>query len=517
MHNAVMRSTYTACNGYEVKTIGDSFMVAFESGDDALRFGLEAQQGLLRQQWPDDLLTHPLCRPVAGRDGAPLWGGLRVRIGVQSGEARVQCNPVTGRCDYFGPTVNTAARLEAVLRKGGLVATSGTVVAGLRAEALQALGSPVLHDAGDRVLKGVSEVVKVWAVIPRALAERVAVLAEADSLPLAEPQARRSIFRPHSFRAPPESRRGSYASSVSTKGSSAEATAKPHRGSLVRAWSVRKLRCTRASCASVRLPLCDTDSVGTQYQGFAAAVALAADQSQGVIDSVMSASIAVTWNASRTCTDHAAACRCFLGANFRTIVHLGAASGGVLSGSIAAGRRSFAAVVGGCVDLAPALAEEAERCNDDALVTGAVADDCAAAGTAHWAQLWQPPGRRALVVMEVIPAEDDDEWLLDCEDVGSHDTLESSSRWRADSITVAFRKACTGEPGSEVQRDVLEELSRICSVPGGVSGADAASLLAERICRGGVRTRPMPALWDAADGSSSRSGTGPMRPSVIMS
>ena len=50
-HNAVLRDSIAANNGYEVKTVGDAFVVVFHSVDDALAAGLAAQQALFRLTW----------------------------------------------------------------------------------------------------------------------------------------------------------------------------------------------------------------------------------------------------------------------------------------------------------------------------------------------------------------------------------------------------------------------------------------------------------------------------------
>ena len=43
--------------------------------------------------------------------GAPLFNGLRVRMGAHIGSPDPQVHPTTGRMDYFGPMVNTTARI----------------------------------------------------------------------------------------------------------------------------------------------------------------------------------------------------------------------------------------------------------------------------------------------------------------------------------------------------------------------------------------------------------------------
>eukprot|EP00756_Hemistasia_phaeocysticola_P033910 Hpha_TRINITY_DN16490_c9_g1::TRINITY_DN16490_c9_g1_i1::g.159957::m.159957 len=78
-HNTVLRKVARENDGYEVKVIGDAFMVAFCQAHDAVCFGLDAQLQLVDSAWPEDLCEHPLCRLQGDKD-SPLWHGVRVRI-----------------------------------------------------------------------------------------------------------------------------------------------------------------------------------------------------------------------------------------------------------------------------------------------------------------------------------------------------------------------------------------------------------------------------------------------------
>jgi len=67
-------------NGYEVKTEGDSFMVAFKKAATAIRFCQEVQESLLTEVWPEELLTQPACKEeIHDETGVLLFKGLRVR------------------------------------------------------------------------------------------------------------------------------------------------------------------------------------------------------------------------------------------------------------------------------------------------------------------------------------------------------------------------------------------------------------------------------------------------------
>ena len=105
MHNTLIRSLIDMFDGYEVKTIGDSFMIAFDTLSDACSFGLELQSRMSDTEWPWQI------------------SGISLRVSAHAGEARIEQNEVTGRCDYFGPVTNKASRMESVGVEGTVTVT----------------------------------------------------------------------------------------------------------------------------------------------------------------------------------------------------------------------------------------------------------------------------------------------------------------------------------------------------------------------------------------------------------
>lgn len=161
-HDAHIRAAAAAHRGYEVKTEGDAFFLAFDTADDAIGFCLRAQQDLNAAVWPTGLDRHPDCAPQPGLQG------LRVRMGVHVGAPICTRDPVTGRADYLGPVVNRAARVGAAAR-GGQVLVSES--------ALEALGRPLpdgtaVEDLGERTLRGLDRPERLYQLLPQALRAR---------------------------------------------------------------------------------------------------------------------------------------------------------------------------------------------------------------------------------------------------------------------------------------------------------------------------------------------------------
>jgi predicted ATPase/class 3 adenylate cyclase len=123
-HDELMRSTIQSAGGFVFKTVGDAFCAAFALATDAVEAARNAQWSLQLEPWPPD---------------API----RVRMALHTGECEERDN------DYFGPTVNRTARLEATAHGGQIVMSQST------AELVRNGLSPgqTLVDLGRHVLK----------------------------------------------------------------------------------------------------------------------------------------------------------------------------------------------------------------------------------------------------------------------------------------------------------------------------------------------------------------------------
>ena len=170
IHDTLMRETLEMMGGYEVKTEGDAFMVAFADPLVALQWCLTVQERLTAAQWPPELLGLTDAAEVFDSHGRPIFRGLRVRMGIHAGVPECKPDPKTGRMDYFGPMVNRAARVGAAAH-GGQILVSGSVWNQISARLSQA-DMPVYNDLGEHRLKGLESLERLVSILPEPLAER---------------------------------------------------------------------------------------------------------------------------------------------------------------------------------------------------------------------------------------------------------------------------------------------------------------------------------------------------------
>ncbi|CBZ25366.1 receptor-type adenylate cyclase a [Leishmania mexicana MHOM/GT/2001/U1103] len=139
-HHRVIRQLVKKYGCYEVKTIGDSFMIACKSAHSAVSLACEIQTKLLRHGWGTAALDSayrkfelarvdtlddyvPPTARLSEEEYAALWCGLRVRVGIHTGLADIRYDEVTKGYDYYGDTPNMAARTEAVANGGQVIVT----------------------------------------------------------------------------------------------------------------------------------------------------------------------------------------------------------------------------------------------------------------------------------------------------------------------------------------------------------------------------------------------------------
>jgi class 3 adenylate cyclase len=92
-HDIVLGEVIAGHGGHVFSRAGDAFAAAFEDPAEAARAALEGQRRLDAEAWPD---------PVV----------IRVRMGLHTGTAQLRDG------DYFGPTLNRAARIASAAHGG---------------------------------------------------------------------------------------------------------------------------------------------------------------------------------------------------------------------------------------------------------------------------------------------------------------------------------------------------------------------------------------------------------------
>ena len=324
IHNTVMREVMRMCGGYEVKTIGDAFMIAFASTCDGVAFGLRVQERLFEADWPASLLEDA---PICSRQGS-LWGGLTVRIGVNTGPVTVEQNTLTGRTDYFGHTVNVASRLESTCTPGA-VAVPSDLWTSVSGSCSAVAGVPeAVH------LKGVSGNTLVCCVWPVSLGgRRETPLCEYTS---SSPTANHSMTI------------SACASSVSSTKNIAVST-----------------RQTSGTLGVAQLAVGDVGENIAFHQMSSRLVTLttALEQSGGSLVTLLGNCVCVGWNVSRSAPAHMEnAIRFVQRMSVKSALNgAGLASGLVQHGDVGARSQRFVTVMGDVVRRSWALCEEAVR------------------------------------------------------------------------------------------------------------------------------------------------------------
>jgi predicted ATPase/class 3 adenylate cyclase len=148
-HDEILRRSIEGHGGFVFSTAGDAFAAAFDSPADAITAASGAQRDLHDSAWPEDV-------------------SIRVRMGVHTGEAQQRDN------DYFGPTLNRAARLMSAAHGGQTVVSSTT---------RSMVSEVAARDLGAHRLKDLSEPEQVWQLIVDGLTTEFPALRTLDAMP----------------------------------------------------------------------------------------------------------------------------------------------------------------------------------------------------------------------------------------------------------------------------------------------------------------------------------------------
>lgn len=164
-HNNIMRRLMRIHQGYEVKTEGDAFVVAFQSAINALSFCLSVQLQFLESDWPREILESPVASPVSSPDGQILYRGLGIRMGIHFGMADDEEDKVARRMDYHGIHMIIAARVSA-LADGGQIHITETIKEIVDALPESERPDIAIYDLGLVHLKGLMHPEHLYVVFP---------------------------------------------------------------------------------------------------------------------------------------------------------------------------------------------------------------------------------------------------------------------------------------------------------------------------------------------------------------
>jgi class 3 adenylate cyclase len=133
-HNAIVRQQTQAHDGFEVKSQGDGFMLAFQGARKALQCAIDIQRAF-------------------AADNEEAEEPIRVRIGLHTGEAIKEGE------DFFGKHVNLAARVAGQAQGGKIL------VSALLKELTESAGEFAFGKAQEVKLKGLKEKQRVYEVM----------------------------------------------------------------------------------------------------------------------------------------------------------------------------------------------------------------------------------------------------------------------------------------------------------------------------------------------------------------
>ncbi|HYN90075.1 MAG TPA: adenylate/guanylate cyclase domain-containing protein, partial [Ardenticatenaceae bacterium] len=143
-HDLLLRQAIERHGGGVVKTTGDGVLAAFATVSGAVHAALDAQRALYQEAWPET-------------------GALRVRMALHTGTAEERGT------DYFGPSLNRAARLMGAGHGGQILLSLATQILFRDALAEMAATHPghslQVRDLGEHRLKDLSEPERIFQLV----------------------------------------------------------------------------------------------------------------------------------------------------------------------------------------------------------------------------------------------------------------------------------------------------------------------------------------------------------------
>eukprot|EP00760_Papus_ankaliazontas_P000454 PhM_4_TR10077/c0_g1_i4/m.46866 len=126
-HHRVIRRLIEDYDAYEVKTIGDAFMIATRSTVDGTLLAMDIQMELFEAEWPEGLDVDAVYAPAGCDTNPDVWRGLRVRIGVHHAvEVQAKFVSSNGRYDYTGHDVVVLNKVESSAKGGQVLMMQST-------------------------------------------------------------------------------------------------------------------------------------------------------------------------------------------------------------------------------------------------------------------------------------------------------------------------------------------------------------------------------------------------------
>jgi eukaryotic-like serine/threonine-protein kinase len=157
-HNDIVRRNVGSAGGYEVKSMGDGFMIVFPAALQGVTCAAAIQ---------DELASHnagarpiaeegagPIGEPISGSNSEPISEPIKVRMGLHMGEA------IAEEGDFFGKSVILASRI-AESAGGDQILVSSEIVNALKSETAFTFAS-----SGSARLSGLSDEYELFEVGP---------------------------------------------------------------------------------------------------------------------------------------------------------------------------------------------------------------------------------------------------------------------------------------------------------------------------------------------------------------
>lgn len=135
IHNEIVKPVLRSYGGDLIKTIGDAFLVVFESPTDAVLCGMKIQESVANHN------------ATAAADER-----FEIRIAINSGEVHLKDG------DVFGEPVNVAARIQSIAEPAEVYFTEAVYLTMNKNEIPSS-------EVGQRHLKGIPEQIKVYKVL----------------------------------------------------------------------------------------------------------------------------------------------------------------------------------------------------------------------------------------------------------------------------------------------------------------------------------------------------------------